>query len=148
MRLIIIVISVFAVLSDTPCKSGCICDTGTAKNVKDIWLNNSAALCGNPAGMCEVCSICNNNYPNCACCNPTFGDADSCLNCRLRPENYVDCGSPTVSYKCDPLYGQCIPETAGGGKYPDKSRCVAECKATPYNCKNQGHGQQVRRFQV
>jgi hypothetical protein len=70
------------------------------------------------------------------------------LNCRLQPENFVACGSPSVSYACDPLYGQCIPKTAGGGQYPDKSRCVAACKATPYNCKNKGHGQQVRRFQV
>jgi hypothetical protein len=136
------VLSVFTVLGDEPCKSGCLCDAGTAKVVPDIWPNSTTALCGQPPNTCEVCSICNNNYPKCPCCNPNFADADSCLNCRLEPKNFAACGSPSVSYSCDHLEGQCVPKTAGGGAYPTKAGCAAACKATPYICKNKGQGDQ------
>jgi hypothetical protein len=37
---------VFFVLGNDPCKSGCLCDTGVAKNVPDIWPNATGVLCG------------------------------------------------------------------------------------------------------
>jgi hypothetical protein len=134
------VFSVFAVFGDDPCRSGCVCDQGTAKNVPDIWPNSTTALCGEPPNTCEVCSNCNKLYPKCPCCNPNFADPDSCLNCRL--QNFAACGSPSVTYSCDHLQGQCNPETAGGGAYPTKAGCAAACKATPYDCKNKGQGDQ------
>jgi hypothetical protein len=136
------VLSVFAVLSDEPCKSGCLCDAGTAKVVPDIWPNSTTALCGQPPNTCEVCSDCYRLYPKCPCCNPNFADPGSCLNCRLEPKNFAACGSPSVSYSCDHLEGQCTPKTAGGGAYPTKAGCVAACKTTPYICKNKGQGDQ------
>jgi hypothetical protein len=136
-------LGVSAALGDEPCKNGCWCDSGPAKNVPDIWPNTTVPmLCGQPLNTCEICSICNGNYPKCPCCNPLFADADTCLDCRLDPGNYAVCGSPSVTYSCDHMQGQCTPKTAGGGAYPTKAGCVAACKATPYNCKNKGQGDQ------
>jgi hypothetical protein len=132
---------VFVVLGDDPCKSGCLCDTGVAKNVLDIWPNATGVLCGHPPNTCEVCSICNNAYPKCPCCNPNFGDSDACLNCRLDPENFDVCGKPAVTYSCDRDASQCNPKTAGGGQYPTKAGCVTACQPS-YNCQNKGQGDQ------
>jgi hypothetical protein len=57
-----------------PCTSTCLCNTGSAKNVPDIWPNATGVLCGEPANTCEVCTICNQAYPKCPCCNPIYAD--------------------------------------------------------------------------
>jgi hypothetical protein len=63
------------------------------------------------------------------------------LNCRLEPENFAVCGSPSVTYSCDHEASQCNPKTAGGGRYPTKAGCVAACQPS-YNCENKGQGDQ------
>jgi hypothetical protein len=96
-----------------PCPNTCWCNGGDPKNVSNIWPAGSGALCRKET--CEVCSICNHDYPKCPCCNPSFGDAESCLNCRLQGTNAAVCGNPHVTYSCDHAQSQCNPEAAGGG---------------------------------
>jgi hypothetical protein len=115
-----------------PCKSGCLCDTGAAKTVPDIWPNASGVLCNPQTKTCEVCGDCNQIYPKCPCCNPLLVDAASCLNCRVA--NSAACGNPAVSYSCDQAQGQCVPKTGGGGAYPTKAACDTACVSDYFVC--------------
>jgi hypothetical protein len=123
-----------------PCKSGCLCDTGAAKTVPDIWPNASGVLCNPQAKTCEVCGDCNQLYPKCPCCNPIFGEAASCLNCRL--DHPKVCGNPVVSYSCDQAQQQCAAQSSGG-EYLTKAACETACVDQQlYICQDIGKGDQ------
>ena len=124
-----------------PCTSTCLCNSGAAKTVPDIWPNATGVLCGQPPNTCEICSICNQVYPKCPCCNPLYAGAGSCLSCRLQGNNAEVCGNPKVTYSCDHAQSQCSIEAEGGGAYPTKAACITACQPS-YNCQNKGQGDQ------
>jgi hypothetical protein len=141
-RLRALSVAVFLALSysqSVPCTSTCLCNTGKAKNVPNIWPNATGMLCGHPPNTCEVCSFCNSAYPKCPCCGPLYAEAESCFICRLQGNNAEVCGNPQVTYSCDHERSECNPKAAGGGAYPTKSACVAACQPS-YNCQNTGQG--------
>jgi hypothetical protein len=144
MRLLLAIVSTVSlvlVAGQPKCTNTCLCNTGTSKNVPDIWPNATVpVLCGEPPGMCEVCSGCNQLYPKCPCCNPLNKDADSCFNCRLQEKNPTVCGKPEVTYSCDHNESQCYPK-ATGGAFPTKAACDITCQPS-YNCQNKGQGDQ------
>jgi hypothetical protein len=54
LRTLLLVGGLLCVVAQAPCESGCLCDTGVAKNVPDLWPHATGVLCGHPAGTWHV----------------------------------------------------------------------------------------------